>query len=174
MIKLFDLPVFNFINHTLSNHFFNVVMPVISRLGGGELYLLIGILLLLSKKREFKMMGIVLLAGFTLSYYIVGALKIIIARPRPFAALANVILLSSVDKTPSFPSNHAVTAFMVATFLSGRFKKYILFYSFAALVAFSRIYIGVHYPSDVIAGAVIGIAIGLLLVKLDRYLVNSR
>jgi undecaprenyl-diphosphatase len=165
MTKIFDIPVFDFINHTISNDLFNIVMPMISRMGQGELYFLIGIMLLLLKKREFKLLGIALLAGLTLSYYIAGTLKILVARPRPFVALTNVILLGSMDKTPSFPSGHATSAFMIAVLLSGRFKKYALFYAFAALVAFSRVYIGVHYPSDVIAGSLIGAAIGFFLTK---------
>lgn len=163
MMHFFDLPIFNFINHTLSNQPFNFIMPIISRFGGGELYFIIGALLLFSKKRENKMLGIFLIAGLTVSYYIVGFLKVMIARPRPFIGLTNVILLTTMEKTPAFPSNHAVTAFMTASLLVNRFRKHILFYSLAALVAFSRVYIGVHYPSDVLAGAVIGCLIGWFL-----------
>jgi undecaprenyl-diphosphatase len=163
--KLFDLPIFNFVNHGLSNHLFDVIMPTISRIGQGELYFLIGIVLLFSKKREFKMLGIILLAGLTVSYYMVGTLKIFVARPRPFVTLTNVVLLGAMDKTPSFPSGHAASAFMVAVLLSSCFKRHILFFLLAALIAFSRVYVGVHYPSDCIAGAVIGIVIGLFLTR---------
>ena len=174
-MKLFDLPLFNFINHGLSSHALNIVMPMISRLGGGELYFLIGVMLLFLKKREYKILGIVLLAGLTLSYYVVGVLKVFIARPRPFVALGNVILLGDMSTTPSFPSNHAVGAFMIATLLASQLKKRTLFYSvllylFAVLVSFSRVYIGVHYPSDVLAGAVIGVVVGLILVKIESSL----
>lgn len=169
-LHFFDLPVFNLINHTLSCQVLNFVMPLVSRLGGGELYFLVGFLLLFSKKRETKMLGIFLIAGLTISYYIVGFLKVFTARPRPFIALTNVILLGPADKTPSFPSNHAVTAFMTAFLLASHFKKYILFYLLAAAVAFSRVYIGVHYPSDILAGAVVGIVIGWLLVKISSSL----
>lgn len=172
-MRLFDISVFNFVNHTLSNQFFNFIMPVISRLGGGELYLALGLLLLFSRKKEFKLLGILLIAGLTISYYTVAFLKILVARPRPFIELANVILLGPLEKNYSFPSNHAVTAFMAAILLSNRFKKQAIFYLLAALMAFSRVYMGVHYPSDVLAGAVIGYLIGWFLVKVDRYLVHS-
>ena len=167
MINCFDTNGLNFINHTLSNQYLNIFMPLVSRLSGGELYFALGLLLLFSRKKELKTLGIALLAGLTISYYIVGVLKVLIARPRPFTVLANVILLGPMDKSYSFPSNHAVTAFMAASLFAGRFKKMgALFYSLAVLVAFSRVYIGVHYPSDVICGAVIGIIIGSLLKKL--------
>ena len=175
MTKLFDLPVFNFINHTMSNHFFDKMMPLISRFGGGELYFLIGLIFLLSKKRELKSLGVALLAALTFSYYISGALKIFTARPRPFIAFTNVILLGDMPKAYSFPSGHAVYAFAVATLLTGRFKKHgVIFYSLAALVAFSRVYMGAHYPSDVLIGAAIGIMIGMFLEKVDKYLADSR
>lgn len=165
-MNFFDIQVLNFINHTLSNQVFNFVMPFISRLGQGELYFALGILLIFSRKKELKILGISLLAGLTISYYLVYVLKILIARPRPFVVFSNIILLGPAEKGYSFPSNHAVAAFMVASLLAANFKKYILFYSLAALIGFSRIYMGVHYPTDILAGAAIGIIIGILLSRL--------
>ena len=164
----FDIPLFNLINRTFSNPFFDLLMPIFSRLGGGELYFILGILLLFTKKRETKMLGLLIIAGLTFSYYAVGFLKVAFARPRPFAALPNVILMGEMSKSPSFPSNHASTAFMTAVLLSSRFKKHALFYLLAALMAFSRMYIGVHYPSDVLGGAFIGLIIGWFLLQVDR------
>ncbi|MDP3790901.1 MAG: phosphatase PAP2 family protein [Candidatus Omnitrophota bacterium] len=169
-VEFFDIPVFNFINHNLSNHFLNYVMPIISRMGGGELYFALGVLLLFSRKRELKILGIALLAGITVSYYIVTVLKVFIARPRPFVALANVIFLGPTERGYSFPSNHTTMAFMTVSLLASHFKKYILFYSFAALVAFSRVYMGVHYPIDVLSSAILGCFIGWPLVRISRLL----
>lgn len=171
MTRLFDIPLFNLINHSFSRPLLNLSMPVISRLGGGELYFLLGVWLLFSRKKEIKTLGILLIAGLTVSFYTAAVLKILIARPRPFVALSNVILLAASEKSYSFPSSHAVSAFMVASLSSSHFKKYILFYSLAALMAFSRVYIGVHYPSDVIGGAVIGILIGYFLVRIGKKIV---
>lgn len=173
MVRFFDIPVFNFINNTLSNRLFDLVMPVITYFGASELYVILGIGLLFSRKKEFKTLGVVLLAGITISYYIVAILKVFVARPRPFMSLTNVILLSRAERTYSFPSNHAVTIFMVAALFTGHFRKYALFYSFAALICFSRVYIGVHYPADVLIGAIIGSLIGWFLIKLDRSLAGS-
>jgi undecaprenyl-diphosphatase len=161
----FDITVFNFINHTLSNHALNVIMPVVSRLGGGELYFLIGAAMLFSKKKEVRILGITLLAAMTVSYNITATIKILIARPRPFIGLGNVIVLGLADKGYSFPSGHSVTAFATAVILASHFRRHVLFYSLAAIMAFSRVYVGAHYPSDVITGSIIGILIGLVLVK---------
>jgi len=164
----FDVLVFNFINHGLSNPFCDFIMPLISRLGGGILYFLLGIIFLFLKKKETKLLGVFLIAGLTISYYSVGFMKILFARPRPFIALPNAILLGAVAKGFSFPSNHAVISFMTAFLLASRFKMHIIFYFFASLVAFSRVYIGVHYPSDVISGAIIGCLIGWILLRIWR------
>jgi undecaprenyl-diphosphatase len=81
-----------------------------------------------------------------------------IARPRPCITLPDVHLLTNKRTSFSFPSSHAANFFAVAAFFSYFYKKYCWwFFSVAALVAYSRIYIGIHYPFDAIAGAVLGI-----------------
>lgn len=174
MVEFFDVPVFNFINQSLSNHILNIAMPFISRMGGGELFFVIGFLLLFSRKKEFKTMGVVLLAGLTISYYAVSVLKVFIARPRPFVSVENAILLGHATKTYSFPSGHSTMSFMSAVLLSSLFKRHILFYLFAVAVCLSRVYMGMHYPSDVLAGALIGAAIGYFLVRINKRLVDSQ
>ena len=166
MPQCMDRSVFFFINHGLSNPFFNFIMPVISEIGNGPILFIISLALILSKKRELKLTGLIMFAGLIVSFCLVSGLKVLIARPRPSLVFANVCLLAKV-KGMSFPSSHATASFMTAAVLTAYFKKYaVLFYSFAAAVAVSRVYMGVHYPSDVLAGAVMGVAIGYLLTKI--------
>lgn len=90
---------------------------------------------------------------------IVTVLKVLIAEPRPFVTLTNVHLLIT-ETGYSFPSRHATITFAIATivYLYHRsLGKWL--YVFASLVAISRIFVGVHYPIDVIAGALLGITI---------------
>ena len=91
-------------------------------------------------------------------------------RPRPFAAhAASTHLLSAASPDPSFPSDHAAAAFAIAfaVFAFWRRGGY-AFLATALLIAVSRIALGLHYPSDVIAGALVGWAAALVVTRLGR------
>lgn len=163
MTNFFDGPIFNFINRVIGNPFFDFLMPILTVIGSGEFIFIISILLFFSKKKETKALGVLLIAGLTISFYATSTLKVIIARPRPFLVIPGAIQ-HIVENSFSFPSNHAASSFMAALLLSNRFRHYIVFYLLASLVCISRIYLGVHYPTDVLGGAIIGTAIGYFLV----------
>ena len=91
-----------------------------------------------------------------------GVVKDRIGRDRPPLHDPDPATLVPLPNTSSFPSGHATVAFGCATVLAlsvPRFRRPL--FALAALIAFSRIYVGVHYPFDVLAGAVLGVAIGL-------------
>lgn len=95
------------------------------------------------------------------------ALKYLIMRPRPG-------LGSLTPLTPSFPSGHATLAFGTAVVLSDRFDRLRpLFLSLATVVGLTRVVLGVHYPSDVIAGAIIGTGAGMLAINHSDHLTGS-
>jgi undecaprenyl-diphosphatase len=98
-------------------------------------------------------------------------LKLWIGRDRPPLVEPDPEPLVLLPVTGSFPSGHATVAFACATVLSVATPRLALpLYSLAALIAFSRVYVGVHYPLDTLAGAALGAAIGLAVVHGGRAL----
>lgn len=101
-------------------------------------------------------------------------LKPLFARPRPCLSLTHVISVINCTRGFSFPSSHAVNIFTAATLVSFYFKNtYLLAFTLAFLVGFSRIYLGVHYPSDILGGAILGIMIGYGGTQLNGWM-NQR
>lgn len=92
-------------------------------------------------------------------------IKPLIARPRPFIADATSRVVGYLPPTYSFPSGHSTSSFAAATVLAFALtrRRAALTWALATTVAFSRIYIGVHYPLDVVVGALVGVLLGVLV-----------
>ncbi|HEY7530523.1 MAG TPA: phosphatase PAP2 family protein, partial [Gemmatimonadota bacterium] len=92
-------------------------------------------------------------------------------RPRPCRTLDDLRVLVGCGRGSSFPSSHAVNNAALATVLAGHFPRRAWApIGFAALVAFSRVYVGVHYPSDVLAGAALGVGLAGGAMALSAWL----
>jgi undecaprenyl-diphosphatase len=141
---------------------------------GGTYLFIIFIIIFLWLKGE-KTPAIYLAVGLAADAILVYTLKTMIHRPRPYEVLS-IMPLELVDNFRSLPSGHTSTAFLSATILSKFYRKYIvLFFVIAASIGFSRVYLGVHYPLDVIVGAITGSLLGILMVDLlDRLEVGKR
>lgn len=164
-----DATIFRVINKAWANPVFDIAMPFISELGTGEVLFLVAVLCyILRRNRDKGALAVLLMAGLTITYYVVSSVKWAVGRPRPFILMPDAHLFAA-EHSFSFPSNHAATAFMAATITSGFFgswRKGLFFV--AALIGYSRVYLGVHFLSDVIAGSVVGILIGCAVLHVGK------
>ncbi|KAA8485578.1 undecaprenyl-diphosphatase [Arcticibacter tournemirensis] len=103
--------------------------------------------------------------------------KAITRRDRPFVNHGDVIFAKSFPTDYSFPSGHTTVAFSTATTLSLSFPKWYVIvpaYTYAASVGYSRMYLGVHYPSDVLGGAILGSASAYITYRTNKWLRRDR
>jgi undecaprenyl-diphosphatase len=166
-----DVAVFFFINHTISNPAFDWLMPFITDLNKNKLILIIiGVYILYALWKGGKTVKVtigLLIVTVIISDQINSSfLKDLFGRTRPCRALDGVRMLVDCGGGLSFPSSHAVNNFAGATVISHFYQKQKWYwFSFASLVALSRPYVGVHYPSDIVAGGLIGFGIGLIVIN---------
>lgn len=171
-----DLVIFNFLNHSLSAGFLDKFFSILTNVNNWYIayIILLGITFTKGGTRgKIAVVFVILLIVVTdqLGHKVI---KEIFQRTRPCNTLADVLTPLGCSGTYSFPSNHALNNFAAATFFSRLFPKFnwILFIT-AFLVSLSRVYLGLHYPSDIIGGAIIGSAFGYLFsiaaLKIDYY-----
>ena len=161
-----EASVFYFLNHTLANPVFDAAIKLFMQFTGKFAIVLIGVIALFFGKKHLKISAMVFLSAYVISRYVFKAIKFFVQRPRPFHSLDDVRLLMGTHEGFSFPSGHATTSFCLATVVAMRYPKLRWpAYIAAALVALSRPYLGVHYPTDILAGSMLGAVIGYLVTK---------
>lgn len=156
-----ELNILWWIREHLTHPFLDTVMPYISSLARhGEFWILIALVLVCFKKtrKAGVAMGIAMACG-----YLIGnmGMKNLFARTRPYDVVEVELLVAKLHDF-SFPSGHTLVSFEAATALWFYHRKWgIAAFVLAALIGLSRLYLFVHYPTDVLVGAVLGIGIGL-------------
>ncbi|MCE5214876.1 MAG: phosphatase PAP2 family protein [Methanobacterium sp.] len=167
----------------INNPTLNYILPIIASNGTASLILILVLLFIFGGNygRRVTILGLV---GLFLAIMVATSLKYLIAEPGPYVALSNVnILIPTTSSIPSFPSGQTASSFTVATVIGSMYHSkthkigYWLLYPlliYASLIGFSLIYSGVHYPIDVICGAVIGILSALIILKYQSMLLNNK
>jgi len=178
-IQSLDTQLLLLINHGTENRLFDILMPALSHQG----YLLVLPFLLYQFARgrtrknvrgeRFLAAALWTMAIACCAAYCAGwaedVIKVAAARIRPCRAIDTIRLITACPKSYSMPSGHAISSFAFAVplfyltreYLSAAWRMYPLI--LASLIAFSRLYLGVHYPTDVLAGVFLGSMIGLAL-----------
>lgn len=167
LIQRFDSSILLYIKNNMHGPIMDKVMVISTHLGdGGMIWLLIVALLMINKK--YRKIGFMALAALVLSTILgEGILKHIVKRMRPSADISAVNLLIAKPLSYAFPSGHTASSFAVAGVLAKYFKEYALeFFTLASLIAFSRLYLYVHYPTDVLAGIVLGLICSGIIIYL--------
>lgn len=175
VITNIDFIILNYIHDHLSCKALDFLMPKITFLGNaGLIWIIIAVCMLISRK--YRHNGIALTGGL-IGCVVIGnlLLKNLVARARPCWINDTVNMLISVPTDYSFPSGHTMSSFAAAAVIMQADRKWgIAAYILASLIAFSRLYLYVHFPTDIIAGAVIGTAIGIAACRITKAIALSK
>lgn len=159
-----DGAILLWIQEYVRNDVLTPLFTVVTGLGDkGFIWILLSLVLLVSRKTRET--GVIALLGLFLSLLVINlTLKNVIARVRPFDVIEGLVPLIGHPGDFSFPSGHSASSFAAAGVLVRRLPKWagIPFFLLAVMISLLRLYVGVHYPTDVFAGIAIGLGISYL------------
>lgn len=159
----FECNLYLTINNRFDRKHLNLFFRQITYFGGATFTISCALLMLLFFDFPVKLWGMEMAISLTTSHLFVVFMKKIYPRTRPYLSLTNARVVENPLTDHSFPSGHTTAIFSIITPLIVHVPilSFIL-YPLAGLVGLSRIFLGLHYPSDVLAGAMVGTAFGLL------------
>jgi undecaprenyl-diphosphatase len=159
-----DERLFRLLNGDWFNPLFDRLLPWVTDAGNFVVPLVITamIIVLVGRLRGLRFLVLAVVSVVVADAIGTHIFKYLFLRPRPCIALADVRLLVGCTHLPAFPSNHAVNASVLATLTALYMPRlWLPAVALAFLVAYSRVYVGVHYPLDVLAGSLLGIAVAV-------------
>lgn len=174
LINSFDKSVIEFIQNNLHSPIMDKIMVFITTLGDtGLIWIIIGLALVISNK--YRKVGFMVLGALLLGSILgEGIIKNIVQRDRPFINMDGIDMLINTPITYSFPSGHTTSSFAAAGVLAISFKnKSVYVFVLAGLIAFSRLYLGVHFPTDIIVGIILGLSCSFISVFVGRKILGN-
>ncbi len=163
-----ELDFMRWTNGWWSSSILDQILPWLTYLGSHFAAILFIILSWVLTKQRKVLHSLILL--YAIQSAAIYSLKFLVQRQRPLLFLETASKLSRSPGEildPSFPSAHATFSFMMATLLANRFPRYrVIFFVGAAFIGWTRVYLGLHYPTDVIAGGFLGYGIAILYLKI--------
>lgn len=175
-LNIFEAGIVFWIQNHLRAGFLTPIMQLITSLGDdGIFWIVLTVILLIFKKT--RKAGLCCALALILDLLVVNiALKPLFARVRPYKVMEDIIIITALPGDHSFPSGHSGCSFAAAwALLKTVDKKWgVPAVVLAALIALSRLYVGVHYPTDVLCGAIIGIILAEIAVRIVRRVSKKR
>lgn len=172
-----DTQLFYFLNSFFANPIFDKFFPFITEVKHWLLLYIVAMLLLFIKGGKTGKITVIalILTVIATDQFVSTFIKDWVSRIRPCHTLENIRLLVNCGSGKSFPSAHAANNFAAAVVITFFYNKNRwIYFLIASLMAFSRVYIGVHYPLDVLAGAIIGASIGYIIAFLLNHFFISK
>jgi len=162
-----DIVLFHLVNSGTQNGLFNVIMPFVTNINNWRIPMgVVWIGLILFGGKKGRIVALMVVVTLTVTDQLSSSiLKPLFARTRPCKALEHVHLLVNCSSAFSFPSSHATNIFAQAALFSHFYRKLTpVLFCFAALIGYSRIYVGVHFPFDVLFGTVLGVTCTIVVL----------
>jgi len=169
-----DIEILSHINQESSSFLrdYSKMASNTTKVAGLAVPVVIGAVALINQNDDLLKSGIYIAASQLASVALTYSFKLVVDRPRPYITYPDQIVAYDVLSSSSFPSGHTSFAFATATSLSIEFPKWYVIapsYLWACSVGYSRMNLGVHYPSDVLAGALLGAGSAYLTYKVNQW-----
>ncbi len=163
-LKAFDDLFIDLINGKMKNKYLDIFMYKVTDLGGAIFSSLFSLVLLVFGNNKVRLIAIEALVILFISQIIVQALKKMLSRERPYVIIEKLNTFGINLSDYSFPSGHTTASFSIATTLALNIPGLTYFvFILATIIGISRIYLGVHYPTDVAAGIILGVGSALVV-----------